>query len=99
MIFNLLDDIFKHELLQYLTLYDITIFDTAIINHKYRVQFLNKITFKENINIYKFNIKLFYNWLTIRDIRNIFKRDKQIILMPIDNIFDFKTVYIQLTLI
>ena len=94
MIFNLPNDIFKHELLQYLTLYDIAIFDTAIINHKYRVQLLNKIskiTFKENINIYKFNIKLFYNWLKIRDIRNMFKTDKQIILMPIDkieNIFD-----------
>ena len=89
MILNLPDDIFKHELLQYLTLYDIAIFDTAIINHIYRPQFLNKIsevTLKDNINIYKFNIKLLYKWLIIRKINNIFKRDEQIIQMPKDKI-------------
>ena len=89
MIFNLPCDIFKHELLQYLTLYDIAIFDTAIINHIYRPKLLNKIseiTFSENINIYKFNIKLLYKWLIIRKINNIFKRDEQIIQMPKDTI-------------
>jgi hypothetical protein len=34
------DDIFRYELFQYLTLYDIAIFDTAIINKKYRNEFL-----------------------------------------------------------
>ena len=93
MILNLLDDIFNHELLQYLTLYDIAIFDTAITNHIYRPQFLNKIsevTLKDNINIYKFNIKLLYKWLIIRKIKNIFKfvnyKIEQIIQMPKDKI-------------
>ena len=85
MILNLPDDIFKHELLQYLTLYDIAIFDTAFINHIYRPKFLNKIsevTLKDNINIYKFNIKLLYKWLIIRKINNNFKT----IQMPKDTI-------------
>ena len=87
MILNIPDDIFKYELVQYLTLYDVGIFDTAIINNNNRVQFLNKIsevTLKDNINIYKFNIKLLYKWLIIRKIKNIFKRDEQIIQMPKD---------------
>jgi len=38
------DDIFRQELLQYLTVYDIVRLDTASMNHKYRPQLLEKIS-------------------------------------------------------
>jgi len=38
------DDIFKQELLQYLSIYDIVTLDNACINHKYRSQLLDKIS-------------------------------------------------------
>ena len=37
------DDIFRHEILQYLTLNDIIMLDNACMNHKYRLQLLDKI--------------------------------------------------------
>ena len=101
MILNLPHDIFKYELLQYLTLYDVAIFDTAFMNSNNRVQFLNKIsevTFTENINIYKINLKLLYKWLIIRKITNIFnhtkyfisssKEEDKIIIMPKEKIIE-----------
>jgi len=38
------DDIFRQELLHYLTVYDIVRLDTACMNHKYRPQVLDKIS-------------------------------------------------------
>ena len=38
------DDIFRQELLQYLTVYDIVKLDNACMNHKYRYQLLEKIS-------------------------------------------------------
>ena len=40
---NLPDDMFKHELLTYLTVYDIVKLDNACMNHKHRNQLLEKI--------------------------------------------------------
>ena len=41
---NLPDDMFKQELLPYLTVYDIVKLDNACINHKYRPHLLEKIS-------------------------------------------------------
>jgi len=38
------DDIFRQELMHYLTVYDIVRLDTACVNHQYRPQLLEKIT-------------------------------------------------------
>jgi len=38
------DDIFRHELLPYMTVHDIVRLDTACMNHKYRPQLLEKIS-------------------------------------------------------
>ena len=40
---NLLDDMFKQEILQYLAVHDIVKLDSACMNHKYRPQLLDKI--------------------------------------------------------
>ena len=40
---NLPDDMFKQEILQFLTVYDIKKLDNACMNHKYRLQLLEKI--------------------------------------------------------
>jgi len=37
------DDLFRQELMQYLTLHDIIRLDTAIMNQEYRTQLLGKI--------------------------------------------------------
>jgi len=43
-VMKLPDDIFRHELLPYLTVYDIVKLDNACMNHRYRHQLLDKIS-------------------------------------------------------
>ena len=65
------DDMFKLELLQYMTVVDIIMLDSACMNHKYRSQLLNKL---QGVILIKCNDKftssqvLKYKWLCLRRI-------------------------------
>ena len=41
---NLPDDMYRHEILQYLTVNDLVKLDNACLNHNYRSQLLEKIS-------------------------------------------------------
>jgi len=63
------DDIFRQELLQYLTVYDIVRLDTACMNHQYRPQLLEKISGVILIgDKYESMEASLYKWLGIRRI-------------------------------
>ena len=66
---NLPDDMFKQELLPYLTVHDIVNLDNACMNHEYRSQLLEKIdgVILTGDNYESMTASL-YTWLGIRRI-------------------------------
>ena len=40
---DLPDDVFKHQIMTYLTLHDVVMFDSATMNHRYRNEWLDKV--------------------------------------------------------
>ena len=43
MMMDLPDDVFKHQIMPYLTLRDIAMFESATMNHQYRNEWLDKV--------------------------------------------------------
>ena len=64
------DDIFKQELLQYLTIHDVEKLDIACMNHKYRLQLLDKINgvILRGENNESMKASLLFKWLGLRGI-------------------------------
>jgi len=62
------DDIFRQELMHYLTVYDIVRLDTAYMNHKYRPQLLDKISGVILTGDKDKDIKASFKWLGMRRI-------------------------------
>ena len=66
---NLPDDMFRQELLPYLTVYDIVNLDNACMNHKYRPQLMDKIHCVILIGgMYESMKASFFKWLGMRRI-------------------------------
>jgi len=67
---NLLpDDVFKHHIMQYLSIHDVVLFDNACLNHTDRKEFLNKVKDVILIGDMKIGLRLnIIHWLQKRSI-------------------------------
>jgi len=84
MLMDIPDDVFKHMLLPYLTLYDIVKLDCACMNLEYRYQLINKVKGVELIQdiILTGDVELLFKWLGLR---GIYIWSMSLILKIIDN--------------
>jgi len=62
------DDVFKHELLQYLTVYDIVVFDNSCLNHHFRNNLIINIQGAILIGNHDEDISKYFNWLIKKQI-------------------------------